>query len=134
MRLVEAEEQKNRIRFRLIFINLRDGVEKKHYKHFQLYIISCTNAADQLHRLPFSRKKRPRGYMGSQVEREPTASCSQEEEEHRAGPQKHTATGMQHSSPGVTAGVARLLLPWSAPVRHQGQSCIPPPRACNCMG
>lgn len=45
MRLVEANEQKNRIRFRFIFINFRDGVQTKHYMYFHLYIISCINAA-----------------------------------------------------------------------------------------
>lgn len=43
VRLVEANEQ-NRIRFKFIFINFRDGVEIKHYMYFQLYIISCINA------------------------------------------------------------------------------------------
>ena len=89
---------------------------------------------DQLHWQPFSKQKRPRGYMGSQAEHEPTASCSQEEEEDRAGLQKCTATKMQHSSPGVAAETVMLLLPWSALARRRGQSCIPPPHTCSRMG
>jgi len=45
VRLAEANEQKSRIGFRLIFTSLRDGVEKRQYKYFQLYAISSTNAA-----------------------------------------------------------------------------------------
>lgn len=50
---------------------------------------------DQLHQKPFRKKRRHRGYRGSQLEREPQASCSQEEEEHHAGLQNCTATKMQ---------------------------------------
>lgn len=126
-RLVEANERKNRIRFRFIFINLRDVVEKKHYKYFQLYMISFTKAAWRW----TPPGAIPWGYTGSQAEQEPTASCSQEEEEHCAGLQKCMATKMQHGSPRTAAQTVTLLPPcWSAPAMFLGQSYIPPPHAC----
>lgn len=81
-RLIEANEHKNRIRFRFIFINLRDVVEKK-----ALQIFSAVH--HKLHKcimeMNSTRDSIPWGYTGSQVEQEPTASWSQEEEEHWLG-------------------------------------------------
>lgn len=111
-RLVEANEPNNKIRFRFIFINLRDVVEKKHYKYFQLYIISFTNAA----RRWTPPGAIPGGYIGTQAEQEPTASCSQEEEEHWLGCRSSWPPRCSMAAPEL----ARFL----------GQSYIPPPHAC----
>lgn len=112
VRLVEANEQ-NGIRFRLIFVNLRDGVGKKALQVFSAvhHKLHKCSMEIQLHQQPFSKKTRPRGDTGSQVECEPAASRSEEEEEHRAGLQKCTTIKMRHGGPGAAAETVVLLLP-----------------------
>lgn len=109
-RLIEANECNNRIRFRFIFINLRDVVEKK-----ALQVFSAVH--HKLHKCSMemnsTRGSIPWGYTGSRAEQKPKALCSWEEKEHWLGCR--------------SAGPPRCSMAVPELARFLGQSYIPPP-------